>query len=85
MIHEPSVHRWVDIGKVPFIRRDLTIGLHVPLAGEQIELFLCKVRIDHGQWDTMESGIPRGEERVLPLVRHGQNISDVQVTPFLHS
>lgn len=36
----PSVYRRVDISEIPLICRDLTVGLHIPLSSEQVELLL---------------------------------------------
>lgn len=56
----------VDIAKVPLVRRNLTIGLHVPLSRKQIKLLLCKSRVDHSKRNTVESGVPSSEEGVFP-------------------
>ena len=60
--------RRVDVTEVPFVRRDLTIRLHVPLAREQVELLLRKRRVDQGQRDAMECRIPGREEGVFPPI-----------------
>ena len=44
----PSVDRRVDVAESPLISRNLTVGVHVPFAGEQIELLLGEIGIDHG-------------------------------------
>jgi len=38
----PSVNRRIDVSKIPLICGNLTIGLHVPLPSEQVELLLGK-------------------------------------------
>ena len=38
----PSMNRRIDISKIPLICGNLTIGLHVPLPGKQVELLLGK-------------------------------------------
>ena len=60
------MHGRVDIAKVPFIGWDLAVGLHVPLARQEIQLLLCKQGIYDGEWDAVESGVPSREEWVLP-------------------
>ena len=62
----PSVNRGVDVSEVPFICGNLSIGFHVPLPGKQIKLLLGKRGVNDGQGDTVERGIPRSEEWVLP-------------------
>ena len=54
LIHAPAgpgMHRRIDVAKGPFIGRNLTIGMHVPFAQEQVELALGKVGIDEGHGD----------------------------------
>jgi hypothetical protein len=64
----PSVQGRIDIGEIPFVGWDLTVGMEIPFAGEDIELFLCKLNVDHGERDAMERRIPGGEERIFPFV-----------------
>src|SRR5258705_2655466 len=45
----PGMHGRVHITKRPLICRQLSIRMHVPLAGHQHELFLRKLRIDQCQ------------------------------------
>ena len=59
----------VDVGEVPFVGGDLTVWMEIPFSGENIELFLCEFRIDHGEGDTVEGSIPSGEERIFPFIR----------------
>ena len=40
--HSPSVDGGVNVTEVPFICRDLTVGLHVPFSSEEVELLLCE-------------------------------------------
>ncbi len=62
----PCVHRRIDIAKVPLVRRQLSVRVHVPLASEEVKLLLGKVRVDHGDGYAVESRVPSGEERILP-------------------
>jgi len=64
----PGVHWRIDIGEIPFVGGDLTVGMEIPFAGEDVELFLCKLNVNHGERDAVEGGIPSGEERIFPLV-----------------
>jgi hypothetical protein len=50
----------INITEGPFIRRDLAVGVHVPLAQEQGELVFGKVRVDEGQGDAVERQVPGG-------------------------
>lgn len=62
----PSMYGGIDVAEIPFICRNLAVGFHVPLAGEQIQLFLRKGRVNYSQRDAMECSIPSREERVFP-------------------
>jgi hypothetical protein len=64
----PGVHGRIDIGEIPFVGGDLTVGMEIPFAGEDVELFLCKLNVNHGERDAVERSIPSGEERIFPFV-----------------
>lgn len=81
----PRVDGRVDVAKVPLVRGQGTVGLHVPLSGHEVELLLRKRRVDHGERDTVEGRVPRSEPGVLPLVGHRQDVVDVHVLPLLVS
>lgn len=66
----PSMDGGVDVTKVPLVGGDLTVGMHVPLTGEQIKLLLGKFGVNHGKRDAVEGSIPSGKERVLPHIWH---------------
>ena len=79
--HCPRVNRRIHIGEVPFVSGKLPVGMHVPFAQQQKKLFLGKVRIDQRQRDAMKREIPGRVPRVFPLVRHGNHVGIVQVSP----
>src|SRR5262245_4546766 len=66
----PRVDGWVHVAERPLVRRQLPVGMHVPLAGEQPELMLCELSIDKRERDAVEGQVPRGIPRIFPLVRH---------------
>ena len=68
-IDAPGVHGRVHVAKVPFVCRDLAVGLHVPLAREEIELLLRERRVDERERDAVERRVPSREERVFPPTR----------------
>lgn len=76
------MHGRVDVSEIPLIRRQLSVGMHVPLSGKQVELFLRKLRVHHGKRNTVERRIPCGKERILPGVGHGQDIIQVHMLPM---
>jgi hypothetical protein len=55
--------------------------MHVPLARQQQQLLLGEVRVDERQRYAVKRQIPRGEPRVLPLVRHTDHVSVVEMFP----
>ena len=77
----PGVHRRVDVGEIPFIGRNLAVRMHVPLAQQQHELTLGECRVDVRQGHAVERQIPGREPRVLPRVRHEDDLVVVQMSP----
>ena len=62
------MHRWIDVGELPFIGGNLAIGMHVPLAEHHFELLFAEIRIDQRQSDHMEGEIPgRTCTRGIPI------------------
>lgn len=62
----PGVYRRIDIAEIPFVRRDLAVGFHVPFPRKQIKLLLREGRVDDCQGYTVERGIPSSKERIFP-------------------
>ena len=77
----PRVHGRIDIAERPLVSRHLPVGVHVPLLGEQQQLLLGKFRIYHGEGNGMKRQIPRCIPRVLPFVRHRNDVGIVEVLP----
>ncbi len=79
----PSLHGRIHVRKIPFVRRKLPVGMHVPFAHKQDELILREIRIDQRHRHAMKGKIPRRIPRVLPLVRHRNHVGVMQVRPFV--
>src|SRR5207245_9115477 len=79
----PIMYWGIHVTDRPFIRRQLTIRVHVPLAKEKSQLFFGEVRINLRQRNAMKRKIPRGVPGVFPLVGHGDNVRVVEIEPFL--
>ena len=77
----PRVYRRVDVVERPFVRGELTVGVHVPLAAEQDELPLREFGIDMRERHALKAQVPGGKPRVFPLVGHGKHAGRVEVTP----
>ncbi len=77
----PGVDGRVDVREGELVRRDLAVGMHVPLAEEKEELFLGEKRIDLRERDHVEGQVPRRVPGVLPLVRHGEDVPVVEMGP----
>ena len=79
----PRMNRWIHIRKIPFVRGDLPVRMHVPLAQHQQQLRLSKLRINERERHRVEGQIPGGEPRVFPFVRHRNNVGVVDMFPFV--
>src|SRR5262249_20403167 len=79
----PGVDRWVHIAKVPLVGWNLAIGMHVPLAKHQRELFLGEVRIYKRERNTVERQVPCRIPGVFPLVGHGDDVSVMHMPPLV--
>ena len=79
----PRMYRGVHVAQCPFVRGQLTVGMHVPFAQHQHELFLGEDRVHQRQGDTVERKVPGGVPGVLPLVRHRDDVGVVQMPPFM--
>src|SRR5690606_10918048 len=77
----PGVHRRVDVRKGPLIGGKLSIGVLRPLPTDEDELVLREGRVDPGQRIAVEGQVPRGEPWVFPVVRHGDDIRQRQMSP----
>ena len=75
------MHRRVHIRELKLIRGQRTIRCHVPLAQQEQQLVLGKVRVDARHRHHVKGGVPRSEPRVFPSIRHGQDIARVHVAP----
>src|SRR5437667_7066927 len=78
----PGVHRGIHVIESPLVGGELPVRVHVPLAREQDELLLCEVRVDHGKRNAVEREIPRGKPRILPVVRHREDVVNVNMRPL---
>ena len=77
----PGMHRRIDVAEVPFVGRDLAVGVHVPLAQHQVQLLLAEVGIHQRQREHVERQVPGRIPGVLPLVRHRDDVGVVHVVP----
>lgn len=75
------MNRWVDILKRPLVSGQLAIGVHVPLPGHELQLSLGKFGVDHREGDAVKREVPGGIPRILPLIRHRDDVGVVQVPP----
>src|SRR5205814_5390090 len=67
----------------PLVSGNLTVGVHVPLAQHQRELFFREVRIYERKRNAVKRQIPSRIPWVFPLVGHGDYVSVVQMSPFV--
>src|SRR5215475_8803510 len=60
--------RRVNIVEIPLVSRDLSVGVHVPLAQHQQDLLLGKLRIEFRKRNPVKTETPGSDPRNLPLV-----------------
>ena len=77
------MHRRVHVAKSELVGGKLSVRVHVPLAQEQDHLLLRILRVQMRDRDHVKSKVPRGKPRILPLVRHRDNVAAVQVRPVV--
>src|ERR1700736_1909991 len=77
----PGDYRGIDVTEVPFIRRDLSVRVLVPLPSDNIELSLREAGIDQGEGKAMKCQIPRCVPRIFPFVGHRHDTLVVKVSP----
>ena len=77
----PGLHRRVHVVERPLVGGERPVRVLEPLAAEQDQLVLRERRVDAGERDAVEGEIPRGEPRVLPLVRHRHDVERVEGPP----
>ncbi len=79
----PGMHRRIHVAERPLIGGNLSVGMHVPLAQHQRELLFGELGIDQRERDAVERQVPGRIPRVLPLVRHGDHVRVVEVSPLV--
>ncbi len=79
----PSVHRRVHVAELELVGGNRAVRRHVPLAQEEQQLVLRELRIDARHRDHVKRAVPRGEPRILPRVRHRQDVARVEMPPFV--
>ncbi len=75
------VHRRVSVAEVPFVGRDLAVRIEIALVQHQLDLVFRELDIDQRQRDAVIREVPRGEPRVLPAVRHRDDVGGLDVPP----
>src|SRR5215472_296220 len=78
----PGLYRRVDVAEIPLIGRDLTGRVQINLAQKQVELLFGEIDIDRRQRKCMKGKVPGGEPRILPLVRHRDDVIADHVEPL---
>ena len=60
-----GVHRWIHVIEVPFVGRDLAVGVHIPLAQQNKKLPLGKFRVEPRHRQHVERQVPSCEPGIL--------------------
>src|SRR2546428_10181849 len=69
----PRMNRWIQIGELPLVSGNLAVRMLKLLKQQEPQLLLRELRIDQRERHAMKRQIPRGEPRILPLIRHRQH------------
>ena len=77
----PGVHGRVDVTELPFVCRQLAVGVLAPLPAHEHELVLGELRVHVRDRDGVEGEVPGGEPGVLPLVGHRDDVGEGEVRP----
>jgi hypothetical protein len=77
------MHRRVDVAEVPFIRRQLAVGVQIGLPEHQVQLLLAEVRVHQRQCKDMKGQVPSRMPRIFPFVRHRDDVGVVHVVPMV--
>src|SRR6516165_3292954 len=75
------MNRRVCVVEGPFIRRDLAIRMQIALSQQNLDLVLGKINVDECQRAAMKSEVPGCEPRILPTVRHRDDIARLEMFP----
>ena len=78
----PGVNWWINVAEVPFVCRNLPVGMGVKTAQHKQQLFFGEVEIDQRKRDGVKSQIPSRIPGILPLVGHGNNVTVKHVEPL---
>ncbi len=57
--------------------------MHVPFSQKQDELLLGEIGVHKREGDRVEREVPRGVPRILPLVRHREDVGVVEMRPIV--
>ena len=77
----PRMDRRVDVPEGPLVGGQLSVRMHVPLPAEEHELMLSELGVDVRERYAMKRQVPSRVPRVLPLVRHRDDVSVAEVLP----
>ena len=78
----PGVHRGIHVAEVPLVGGNLPARVEIEIAQHQQKLLLGEIEIHQGQGDRVEGQVPGRIPRILPLVRHRDDVGVEHVEPF---
>ena len=79
--HGPRVDGRVHVAELPLVGGNLAIRMLELLEEEEQELLLGELRVHEREGHGLERQVPRGEPRILPLVRHRDDPLGVEMLP----
>src|SRR5664279_4009002 len=78
----PGVNGRVYVAEVPFISRNLPVGVGIEVPQHQQELLFGEVEIDKGKRNGMKRQVPCRVPGIFPLVGHGDDFAVEHVEPL---
>src|SRR5262249_19218664 len=72
---------WIYVAKVPFVGRNLTVGVLIPFAHDKIELRFGELSVNKREWNAMKRQVPRCVPGEFPFVWHRHDPLVVNIAP----
>src|SRR5258705_11347482 len=79
----PGMQRRIHVTEVPLISRNLSTWMEITLFEHDLELILSELDITGVKGYGVKCQVPRRVPRILPLIRHGDDVIVHHVEPIL--
>ena len=75
------MHGRIYVAEVPFIGRNLSVGMGIQVAQHQQKLLFSEVEVHQRKRKRVEGQVPRRIPGILPFVGHGDDVAVEHVEP----